>query len=79
MHTTPEESTAFAQLLAESGAMTGEEYRVHVWRFDQLRRAGYSEVDALALADDTTIGLDGARRLVLQRGCPPHLAAQILL
>ena len=56
-----------------------EDSVVYAWRFDQLRLAGYCPDDALALADDKTISLDAARTLVMQRGCPPELAARILL
>jgi len=79
MQTRPDESTAPAPSHAERDVPTNEELRVHEWRLDQLRLAGYRSEDALALAADTTVSLDAARRLVLERGCPPDLAARILL
>jgi hypothetical protein len=48
------------------------------WRFDELERAGFDAVWALALALATEVELGSAREL-LARGCPPATAVQILL
>ena len=47
------------------------------WRFDLLVRAGFSKQLARQLTDDPRIDLNGLLELV-DRGCPPHLAARIL-
>jgi hypothetical protein len=78
MHTRPDGPTALAPSHAGADQLSDEDARVHAWRFEQLRLAGYCGDDAGELADDRTISLDAARRLVLQRGCPPDLAARIL-
>ena len=59
------------------GTTDHESRAVWRWRFDQLRRAGYPETDALLLASDTTVDLELARRLGTL-GCPPELAARIV-
>jgi hypothetical protein len=79
MHTSPDRSTALAPSQAGADQPPDENSRVHAWRLEQLRLAGYCPDDLQQLADDTTISLDAARRLVLQHGCPPELAARILL
>jgi hypothetical protein len=48
------------------------------WRFDELERAGFDAVGSLALALSPDVDLGLARRLVAD-GCPPGLAAEILL
>lgn len=48
------------------------------WRFQQLCRAGFEPEDATVLATNTAVDLHRALDLV-QRGCPPKLALQILL
>jgi hypothetical protein len=48
------------------------------WRREQLARAGYSTEDASTLAERGDIDLHLAVDLV-ERGCPPALAARILL
>ena len=50
---------------------------VLVWRRSVLRRAGFDEQLALALAKDADIDLHRLLDLV-DRGCPPALAARIL-
>lgn len=47
------------------------------WRADRLRRAGFTADDAAALAADFQTDLHALLELV-ERGCPPHLAARIL-
>jgi hypothetical protein len=48
------------------------------WRREQLARVGYSGEDASTLAERGDIDLHLAVDLV-ERGCPPALAARILL
>jgi hypothetical protein len=52
--------------------------RVERWRAEELMRAGYDPAAAHDLATRPDIDLHTAREL-LERGCPPELAAQILL
>lgn len=51
---------------------------VIAWRFEQLERAGYPELPALAIAVDRSVDLHAACALAA-RGCPPALALEILL
>ncbi len=55
-----------------------EEERVARWRRQALERAGYTPEDAEQLAARLDVDLHGAVDLV-ERGCPPELAARILL
>jgi hypothetical protein len=48
------------------------------WRFEALLQAGYDAGSALLLAGRADVDLHQAARLV-ERGCPPALALQILL
>jgi hypothetical protein len=50
---------------------------VSAWRRERLRRAGFDEGLAARLAGDCAVDLHGLLELV-ERGCPPHLAARIL-
>jgi hypothetical protein len=59
--------------------LTPEELDVRAWRFEQLVAHGYEIEDAMKLAKASDVDLEGARRLVAERGCPPALATQILL
>lgn len=52
--------------------------RVTRWRACELMRAGYDPTAALELAEHPEIDLHFALELV-EGGCPPELAAQILL
>ena len=63
-----------AELL--SAQATGDE--VVAWRRDQLRRAGCRRFEAEVLARETKVDLHAAVEL-LERGCPPKLALEILL
>jgi hypothetical protein len=47
------------------------------WRAQCLRRAGFDAPVADRLAEDTAFDLHALLELV-DRGCPPHLAARIL-
>jgi len=48
------------------------------WRFEELMRAGFDAGNALILAGHAEVDLHEARRL-LERGCPPETALQIVL
>ena len=52
--------------------------RVERWRAGELMRAGYDPAGAADLAARLDIDLHTATDL-LERGCPAHLALQILL
>ena len=49
----------------------------YAWRFEQLRRAGYSDLRAEALAATTAVDLHVACDLLV-RGCPEATAFAIL-
>jgi hypothetical protein len=63
-----------AELL--SARVTEDE--VVAWRRDQLRRAGCRRFEAEVLARETKVDLHQAVEL-LERGCPPKIALEILL
>lgn len=48
-----------------------------VWRYDLLVRAGFAPTLAEQLTDDPRIDIHRLLELI-DRGCPPHLAARIL-
>jgi hypothetical protein len=48
------------------------------WRFEELVRAGYDAGSALIIAGHAEVDLHAARRL-LERGCRPETAIQIVL
>lgn len=52
--------------------------RVERWRTDELMRAGFDPSSALELAARLDVDLHAATELV-DRGCTPELALQILL
>jgi hypothetical protein len=52
--------------------------RVLVWRYERLVCAGYTTEQAIDLAAEPQVDLHDAIDLV-GRGCPPHLAATILV
>jgi len=51
---------------------------VRAWRLEELERAGFDNRLAAELAARSEVDLHTAVELV-QRGCPPQLAARILL
>jgi hypothetical protein len=55
-----------------------EQERVERWRADELMRAGFDPSSAVELAARLDIDLHTATELV-DRGCSPELALQILL
>ena len=48
------------------------------WRFEELMRVGFDAGSALILAGHAEVDLHAVRRLV-ERGCPPDTALQIVL
>lgn len=56
---------------------TFEEHSVTLWRRDQLLEAGFSPSLAARLARDPRRDVHALIELV-ERGCPPRLAARIL-
>ena len=63
---------------AEVHAVDTELQRVERWRADELERAGYGAEQARKLAARHDVDLHWAIEL-LNRGCSPELALQILL
>ena len=57
---------------------TTELERIERWRADELIRVGYDANQAMSLAVRHDVDLHLAAEL-LERGCPPDLALQILL
>lgn len=55
-----------------------EQERVERWRADHLIRAGYDPDQAAKLAAHPDVDIRRAA-LMLEQGCPPALALQILL
>jgi hypothetical protein len=55
-----------------------ESERVERWRMDELLRVGYDFQTAAVMAADTEVDLHTAVDLV-EQGCPPDVAARILL
>jgi hypothetical protein len=55
-----------------------EAERVERWRADELIRAGFDPDSALKLAARQDVDIHRAAQM-LERGCPPELAVQILL
>jgi hypothetical protein len=55
-----------------------ESERVTAWRACELLKAGYEPLVAVELAEHSEIDLHLALELI-DRGCPPDLAAKILL
>ncbi|MBV8257247.1 MAG: hypothetical protein JOZ56_06135 [Actinobacteria bacterium] len=54
-----------------------EAERVERWRAEALERAGFEHTDALELASRLDVDLHAALALI-ERGCTPELAVQIL-
>jgi hypothetical protein len=53
--------------------------RVQEWRREELERAGYPRDLAAELAERFDVDLHHAVSLVREQGCPPDIAASILL
>lgn len=62
----------------ETTIIETESERVERWRTDELLRVGYDVETATLMAADSAVDLHSALDLV-ERGCPPDLAARILL
>jgi hypothetical protein len=65
-------ATEFEDLRVDEAA------EVRAWRFEALCRSGYESEAAVMLAANVEVDLHDAVDLV-RRGCPPALAARILL
>ena len=63
---------------AEINVRPTEQELVEQWRAEELERAGYPAQAAAELAMRTDVGLHRAAELI-QQGCSPELALQILL
>jgi hypothetical protein len=61
----------------EDAAAPGATADVAAWRYARLRRAGFGTDLAEALSRDCELDLHALIQL-LERGCPPQLAARIL-
>jgi hypothetical protein len=66
------------QMTAVEEIVETELERVERWRVEALIRAGYDSAGAADLAARIDIDLHTATDLI-ERGCPPELALQILL
>jgi hypothetical protein len=63
---------------AETNVRPTEQELVERWRAEELERAGYPPSAAAELATRSDVDLHRAAEL-LQRGCTPELALQILV
>jgi hypothetical protein len=70
---------AILETLDPNEELTREELDLLTWRFEQLVGHGYEVEDAMNLARARYVDLELARSLTAERGCPPAVAAQILL
>ena len=64
--------------MVETEEKRREERVVLGWRYEELVRAGYSERDAMIVADRVDVDLHRAIQLVAS-GCPAKTALRILL
>ena len=70
---------AILETLDPNEELTREELDLLAWRFEQLVDHGYEVEDAMNLARARYVDLELARSLTAKHGCPPAVAAQILL
>ena len=70
---------AILETLDPNEELTREGLDLLAWRFEQLVGHGYEVEDAMDLARARHVDLELARRLTAEQGCPPAVAAQILL
>ena len=63
---------------AEAPTYETELERIEAWRAEELERAGYASRDATRIAARLDVDLHRAIDL-LEKGCPPDLAVEILL
>jgi succinylglutamate desuccinylase len=66
------------RMSAVAAIIETEQERVERWRADELLRAGFDPASAAEVAVRLDVDLHTATELV-DRGCPPELALQILL
>ena len=64
--------------MVETEEKRREDRLVLGWRYEELVRAGYSERDAMLVADRVDVDLHRAIQLV-ESGCPSKTALRILL
>jgi hypothetical protein len=83
---TPSEDLTYLQVglaildtLDPNEELSREELDLIAWRFEQLAGHGYEVEDAMDLARARHVDLEVARTLTGKLGCPPELAARILL
>jgi hypothetical protein len=70
---------AILETLDPNEELTREELDLLAWRFEQLVDHGYEVEDAMNMARAKHVDLERARSLAAKHGCPPAIAAQILL
>jgi hypothetical protein len=70
---------AILETLDPNEELTREELDLLAWRFEQLVDHGYEVEDAMNIARAKHVDLERARCLTAKHGCPPAVAAQILL
>ena len=70
---------AILETLDPNEELTREELDLLAWRFEQLVDHGYEVEDAMNLARARYVDLELARSHDATHGCPPAVAAQILL
>ena len=70
---------AILDTLDPNEELTREELDLLAWRFEQLVGHGYEVEDAMEIARAKHVDLELARSLIVKRGCPPAVAARILL
>lgn len=70
---------AILETLDPNEELTREELDLLAWRFEQLVDHGYEVEDAMNLARARYVDLELARSMTTTHGCPPAVAAQILL
>jgi hypothetical protein len=63
--------------IAESSSFESQSRLVVAWRYEELKRAGYGEREAMELALRRDVDLHVALRL-LRNGCPVEIAVRIL-
>jgi len=72
-----EEAERPGRLMTAAHLISEEQERIETWRREELERAGYPREIAADLAGREDVDLRFAVSL-LQRGCPPEVALQIL-
>jgi hypothetical protein len=70
---------AILETLDPNGELSRDQLDLLTWRFEQLLGHGYGVDEAKELARAQHVDLELARSLTQKSGCPPALAARILL